>query len=1174
MNLILEGIEKKLILFDEEQKFITYLHQNKKRNYTNPEEQIQAETYLKLVLIYGYSPQKIKQFVTVTMGASTKEADIIVYNDDQLQSPHIVVECKKQEVSELEFKQAIEQGFSYAVAEGARYVWVTSGIKNDYYLVPTEKPKARQSIPDIPQFGVTKLAKFKYAKNGGESNGQKLFELEIVSEDDLTRRFKQAHNALWGGGELNPSTAFDELDKLIFCKIWDEKKARKKGDAYDFQIFSEDSEEKTNLELINRIKSLYHEGRKKDPEVFKDDIRLTAEKLRTVVGYLEGINLGATDLDSKGRAFETFMGSFFRGDFGQYFTPRNIVKFIVDVLPITNDSLVLDTSCGSGGFLLHVLDKIRKLASQYYDQNSVEHYRYWHDFAEKNLFGIEINEQIARTAKMNMIIHDDGHTNVIAADGLLSSQDIINKTNNHGFSYNKFDFIVTNPPFGSTVKLTEQAYMKNYNFAKKEVDWLNPNTRQSERDNQNTEILFIEQCYNFLREDGYLAIVIPDGILTNSSLQYVRDGIEERFRIVAVISLPQTAFTATGAGVKSSVLFLRKYPLAVTEKIQQDKLFLQDSLKVKHNFDQLLTKLDKEKKEKIKKLIGFDNVDNLEGKALSNCEAFKEWKKEVNNEYREKIDAIKESLLDEYLTAKSTLIKDYDIFMGIAEDIGYDATGKVTNNNELDFITVELSRFIECIERGEDSFFLAKNVDKNKLFLVKLSQLEERFDSFYYKSDFQALTKKLKKINAESLSKIGIEIRKGVFDLSPNYYKQSGIPFLRVSDIKEGTIIFDNTVYITEEKHQQELYTEYLSGDLVISKVGTIGEVSILPSIYPKYNISQNVVGLKLKPNLKYQILSKFLQICLTSNFGIMQFNRQFTTGVQPKITLDAIRKIMIPIPPLEIQQQIVAIIDNAYKAKKEKEKEAEKLLNSIDDYLLNQLGIELPKQEENTVKSRMFVRKLSDISGSRFDPNYQSKINLINSNKGNYPVKQLKDLIKESPQYGANESAIDFSSIYDTRYIRITDIDDLGNLKQEDWKTAEKIEDKYILNQDDLLFARSGSVGRCYIHQNNKHKSIFAGYLIRSVIDKSKANSYYIFYYCHSIIYKTWVNAIQRSAVQSNINSEEYKSLPVILPPIEKQNEIAENITKIREKAKQLKEEAKRGLEEAKIEIERMILG
>ena len=246
MSLILQGLAKNLIKFDDDQKYITYVHQKKKRNFGNPEEQVQAETFLKLILTYGYDPKRLRLFVPVTMGSSVKEADIIVYNDDACLSSHIVVECKKQEVSELEFTQAVEQAFSYAVAEGAKYVWVTSGIKDQYFQVPIEKPKERIAITDIPQYGVDKLARYKYAKGGGKSNGQKLFELEIVGEDELTRRFKQAHQSLWGGGELDPSSAFDELDKLIFCKIWDEKKSRKKGQPYDFQLFSISEEEEPN----------------------------------------------------------------------------------------------------------------------------------------------------------------------------------------------------------------------------------------------------------------------------------------------------------------------------------------------------------------------------------------------------------------------------------------------------------------------------------------------------------------------------------------------------------------------------------------------------------------------------------------------------------------------------------------------------------------------------------------------------------------------------------------------------------------------------------------------------------------------------------------------------------------------------------------------------------------
>src|SRR5690606_25184252 len=115
--------------------------------------------------------------------------------------------------------------------------------------------------------------------------------------------------------------------------------------------------------------------------------------------------------------------------------------------------------------LLYALDKVRAQASEFYDSSTIEHFRHWHDFAEKKLFGIEINEQIARTAKMNMIIHDDGHTNVIASDGLLPSNEMIKKSGNNEFKYDSFDFIITNPPFGSTVKQTERAYMNQYRMA-------------------------------------------------------------------------------------------------------------------------------------------------------------------------------------------------------------------------------------------------------------------------------------------------------------------------------------------------------------------------------------------------------------------------------------------------------------------------------------------------------------------------------------------------------------------------------------------------------------------------------------------------------------------------------------------------------------------------------------
>lgn len=465
---------------------------------------------------------------------------------------------------------------------------------------------------------------------------------------------------------------------------------------------------KENENLHNRIKALYEEGRKKDAEVFRDDIRLTPEKIRTVVSYLESVNLSDTDLDSKGRAFETFMGSFFRGNFGQYFTPREIVKFIVDVLPITNESKVLDTSCGSGGFLLYALNKVREQATEYYPnyKNDTRQYgkwfTYWHDFAEKNLFGIEINEQISRAAKMNMIIHDDGHTNVITSDGLVSDADIKARTSNKGFEYETFDFIITNPPFGSTIRQTEQAYLKTYMLGKKEEDWLAVRSRTGDdtRDGQQSEVLFIEQDYHFLKEGGMLAIVLPDGILTNSSMQFVRTQIEDWFRIVAVVSMPQTAFAANGAGVKSSVLFLQKWSKDHTEKLVAKKKSIEDNLLDKTNYLATRNLWDREIKQKQKeKVASMRNRQVTSATEIKKTDEFKSWNAEMQAEYASKIDELKSKLVEEYQQRKQSDLPDYSIFMAIAEEIGYDATGKKTKNNELEVIGEELKKFIINLDR-------------------------------------------------------------------------------------------------------------------------------------------------------------------------------------------------------------------------------------------------------------------------------------------------------------------------------------------------------------------------------------------------------------------------------------------------------------------------------------------
>lgn len=687
--------EKGFVKLSPDKKRIQFVHHNLSCDYTKPEAKIEALAYVSLVMQYGYPPERIRLFQKVTMGSGMRIADLEVFEDVALEKPLIIVECKSEAISEAGFRQAVEQAFSYAVAEGAKYVWTTSGIKNEYYEVPLQKPKARRVVSDIPCFGATGLSPYRYGVNGGRAkNGQKTFALKAVTENELTHRFAQAHQALWGGGEMNPSDAFDEFDKLVFCKIWDERKVRADGAPYDFQVIVEDTVDATNAALLNRLKKLYEEGRKQAPEVFKDDIRLSPGKVRTVVSYLEDVNLSETNLDAKGQAFEKFITSYFRGNFGQFFTPRVVVKFIIEALPIQSDWRVLDTSCGSGGFLLHALDKVRHAAYDHYGANTIGAYKAWHEFASKRLFGIEINEKIARTAKMNMIIHDDGHTNVVAADGLRPIHEIADITGNHGFRDESFDCIITNPPFGSLIRQTEHAYTKLYGLSERGVDWLNPKSKASRRPGVPSEVLFIEQCWHFLSEGGYLAIVLPDGILTNASMQYVRDWIVEKFRILAVVSLPQTTFMSTGAGVKSSVLFLRKRTHAQTTNLLETKASLQRTIAENGRLNDRLSEIEATRKNALKVLDASGEFAELSSKERKkntayNCEVDK-----IAVQAEKAKATLRDELSELFDRKMQSEIPDEEVFMAIAEDIGFDAAGKPTKVNELEEIGERLAEFI------------------------------------------------------------------------------------------------------------------------------------------------------------------------------------------------------------------------------------------------------------------------------------------------------------------------------------------------------------------------------------------------------------------------------------------------------------------------------------------------
>lgn len=539
-NYIEIGIKKGYIELLDYEKKIKYIHCNKLYKYTDPEEQVRASYFVELIEKYQYDVRRINIEIIVPRRTPSDLADIVVYEDYDQKKPYIIIECKKDGVSDAEFEQAIEQAFGNANSLRGPFNGVVAGNTRRFFDVKNFPQNERDAniIADIP-INYGKVQEFRFKK--GDPN----WDIKPVNKEDLIRILEKCNNTLWDGGKMAPIDAFDELSKIIFVKIRDEQLARKKGDPYDFQIKTHE----TAFSVHKRINQLYEDAKAIDPEVFTDNIQSPPVKLLTVVNHLQSINLSKTDLDTKGVAFERFMEDFFKGKQGQYFTPREIVSFILNICEISNQSKVLDPACGSGGFLLHALDHIRTKAEDFYDVGTAEHFKYWHDFAKDNLFGIEVNERIARVAKMNMIIHDDGHTNVICIDALEDFAKI--QKINQKFLPNSFDLIITNPPFGASIKKEENPYLVSYAFGK--------NAQGQARSSQKTEILFIERCWQFLKEgSGQLAIILPDGILTNTTLKYVRTFLTEKFELEAIFSLPQVTFLHYGAGLKSSILLLRK----------------------------------------------------------------------------------------------------------------------------------------------------------------------------------------------------------------------------------------------------------------------------------------------------------------------------------------------------------------------------------------------------------------------------------------------------------------------------------------------------------------------------------------------------------------------------------------------------------------------------------------
>lgn len=529
-------------------------------NESTLEEYVRQWVLKEIVNTYHYPIDWLGERIiveeTVQIATTKKQADISVKNDRG--RTFLFIETKASGISDPEFEESQRQLESYLSATHTAMVgMVTDGTpERTRCLVKKINPNDFDFIPDIPEYtliGIRQKTKLvlELPKEDGARRETGLKKITDKYENILF----ECHSAIRDIDGLHDDECLDELCKLIYAKIYDERKTlqQNQGAAFGFQIYGGGNVE----EIASNIRDLYEEARNKDIElfsqripnyersrgVFKSQIRASSSAVFRVVELLQDYSLVDSQMDVKGRAFQKVLGPAIRAGMGQYFTPDPIVRLAVGLTAPSPNDLILDPFCGSGHFLTVSLDYVlRKYTGKATDRDLYE-FRFFH------LHGIEKSDRMVRIAMTDMLLHDDGHSNIRNTDALLSFDnypDIKAIKGEGNQSPEVFDIIMTNPPFGSLLQEETIKYLGRFELGKR-------------RKSLPLEILGLERCIHFLKPGGKLAIVLPDGVLSSIQLKFVRAWYISQAYLVAIFSLPQLTFVPYGAGTKTSLVLFRKF---------------------------------------------------------------------------------------------------------------------------------------------------------------------------------------------------------------------------------------------------------------------------------------------------------------------------------------------------------------------------------------------------------------------------------------------------------------------------------------------------------------------------------------------------------------------------------------------------------------------------------------
>jgi type I restriction enzyme M protein len=1099
-----------------------------------PEERVRQEYLQILVKEYGFEIEQMAEEEEVTgRGSGHARADYVIWRSIQdkndKKNPLIIVECKSDNITIK--ADDYFQGDNYSRLTGAPFFVTHNNRETKYWRVLHDRmPKSLEEIEGIPR------------------NREK----------------------------KDPAAAFDEIAKILFIKVDIERRLRERKsrkNLFTAEFLEEQSEihdDPINM-LFNQTKKDYKGDKIFDPD---ETVNLKFNTAREIVKYLERYNLSDTSEDIKGIAFERFLGRTFRGEIGQFFTPRSIVEFMVHMVNPKEGDIICDPASGSGGFLIRFFEIVREqilsdadreykgfkteienkksmprskkaeaLAKKYQEvQDSLDitkpGSRLW-NLANRCIYGTDANDRMARTSKMNMIMHGDGHGGVHYHDGFL---------NVNGIFEGRFNIILTNPPFGANVEPDDEilesdiyiseederryisVYGEPYKEALERVRAAKDKPiaslfelPKSPKSKVKTEILFIERCLSLLKQGGSMGIVLPEGVFNNPSLAYVREFCEDCAFIWAVVSLPQETFYSSGASVKASLLFMKKFT-------EQEKTEFEDTR------SKAIEEIDAKYADEI--AAEEERLERQISKAKENKDAVsrKASQKELRT-YQKEMKAKK-------ATEARALLKErfsYPIFLYEAEKVGITATGD-DDLNEL-YPNDNVPQGIEktCVEVYREFVWFSDlslwGVHGLHLSLTNISQW-----------------------NTVSLGNV-CDLRFEV--ISPEEINSKEVQLLDKVSFDEGKI------FAGKRTKTKMIQYRAKPGDIVVSKINA--RKRAIGIVRPGLDIGITIHFRALIPALS-KIDTEFLWGALRSSYCTNQFEIE-TGGIgKGEISEKRLLSIQVPLPPLETQE---AIVERWQKSKNKIDEiltQAEAIRSEIDIAVLKKLGFQPPKP---SVPEKVFTVSFKGLL--RWSVSYnQSARNMTDLTKGRFPVDELGTLL-DFVQYGTSEKANNDGS--GIPIIRMNNVVD-GELNFSDLKyikLSDSEKGRLVLEDGDVLFNRTNSkelVGKCAVfHEESEY--VFASYLIRLRTVSKKLLPDYLAILMNGHIGRQQIDTLSRQIIgQANINSQEICSFQIPLPPLSIQEEIVKLVAYKRAEIAKAREDAEKKTLNIEGEIEALILG